>query len=136
MQQRNLIVLYNNIFKNNIGFPTLDVQRVIYSSVRGNDLIGQFISMLGMSEANKRQKIVDEFLLTKYEQEDGVKLDKAYLVFIAELPIILRRDLQSPFLTRTGLRLKGIEPIARYAVRRENKEVRLVRGIFNLYNKY
>ncbi|HTY43816.1 MAG TPA: hypothetical protein VMC80_01085 [Patescibacteria group bacterium] len=78
-------------------------------------------------EKFKKSRKMSEFLLTKYEKEDGVKLNEAYLVFIAELPVILRRDLHSPFLTRTGLRLKGIEPIARYAVGRENKEVRLVR---------
>jgi hypothetical protein len=78
-------------------------------------------------EKFRKSRKMSEFLLTKYEEEDGVKLGEAYLVFIAELPIILRRDLYSPLLTRTGLRLKGIEPIARYAVRREDKKVRLIR---------
>jgi hypothetical protein len=70
---------------------------------------------------------MNEYLLGKFEKEDGVTLDKAYLVFIAERPVILRAGLKSPLLTKIGLTAKGIEPIARYAVRRDDKKVRLIR---------
>ncbi len=65
--------------------------------------------------------------LEKIERNNNCNLNKVSFAFVSSTSLILRKVFLSPFLTKLGLELRGIKPLASYGVKTDYSSFRRIK---------